>query len=388
MIALRSWSNENVEESLRSGQSMIDTSTIVSQLVIASYIPTESVTLETESMQIESSKISLNIDYNSYCGGESVVLSNQFVTSKAQNGTEYMDCTVMTTESNLYILSVEAINALNATDSFQSNFVLLDVTSESLSAAAIINDTDDNNDNDDEVLLTQCDPIIITFNNSDVTFFDRNINNNTSRFPLCSFYNETILGFDDNGCYLIDYTNEYSQCACLHATYFNIGVDEFAPEINFLRESEWRDVTFSNLIKYPLGMIICLIWILFCVLFIALFRLHHKNHRMCKICDKCDDVDDKPLIAQSNVMFNKNIFDKEIKSKYRNIQEIALIKDDMLKQRSFCVRFCRLLRINMMNDHLWLGICFRSWGTGYTHTQRIAILMVRLLTTLGMFFFV
>ena len=37
----------------------------------------------------------------------------------------------------------------------------------------------------------------------------------------------------------------------------------------------------------------------------------------------------------------------------------------------------------MKNDHLWFGVCFRDYGTNYSGTQRILVMMVRFLTTMS-----
>ena len=95
---------------------------------------------------------------------------------------------------------------------------------------------------------------------------------------------------------------------------------------------------------------------------------------------KQNDIQDKPLVAQPNVFHR--LSQKE-KLKYRSIQEIRLIKDDILAKRPYHVRLWNLFKINIRNDHLWMGICFRDFGTSYTHTQRISILMVRLLTSMA-----
>ena len=42
---------------------------------------------------------------------------------------------------------------------------------------------------------------------------------------------------------------------------------------------------------------------------------------------------------------------------------------------------CCVYCISTYIEHLWLGICFRQFGTNYTCSQRISILMVRLLTS-------
>ena len=135
--------------------------------------------------------------------------------------------------------------------------------------------------------------------------------------------------------------------------------------------------------EYPLGWIVVLAWVCLCLLMIVLvdYLRYNKNGINLRLFTLQEhDIQDKPLIAQPNVY---QILSQEEKLKYRSIQEIRLIKDDILAKRSYCVRLWNLFKINMMNDHLWLGICFQHYGTSYTHTQRIAILMVRLLTSMA-----
>ena len=181
---------------------------------------------------------------------------------------------------------------------------------------------------------------------------------------------------DTNGCYLINYDDQGYNCGCWHATYFGMtGWEDFTPEINFLSKEEWRSITFENLWKYPLGWVVVLCVIFSSVFVIAMFRIHRKKYRLCNLCDKCDNIEDKPLIAQS-------ILDASNISQYRSVREMELVQDKNWQQLGFCSKFLKLFAINLNSDHLWLGICFRSFGTGYTHTQRIAILMVRLLISL------
>ena len=123
---MRKWSDENTLESIASGQSMIDITTITSQLTIASYIPTESVIFETDSLTVQSSKISSDIEYNKYCGtignANIVRLSDEYIEFKSQNSSENMDCTFMVTKDNLYSLST--ISNENDSWIFNSNFVV------------------------------------------------------------------------------------------------------------------------------------------------------------------------------------------------------------------------------------------------------------------------
>ena len=243
-------------------------------------------------------------------------------------------------------------------------------------ASTLATDTDDSY-NGSAAWLGQCDPIIVTFSNSDPNFY---ITDNYTHFPQCTFYNESTLDYSEIGCYLVSYTNITSTCACRHSTYYGVQWEDFTPEINFLDSRQWGDVSFINLIKHPLGWVVVLTWIFVCLFFIALFNYHKKTHSLGSCCDKMERIVDRPLIAtmQTHVLMTK-----EEKLKYRNIQEIRLIKDDLLKHRSFCVRFYNLFKLNIRNDHLWLGICCRDYGTNFTFAQRIAICMVRLLTSLS-----
>ena len=395
LLTMREWSNENSDESKSSGQSMIDTTIMVSQLVIADYIPTEIATFTTKSMNISTSKITLDIDYNEYCGKGSVEVSEAYMKIKSDNGTQSMDCTFMTTNKNLYFLSIESIdtyiNQTNKNDPFQSDYILLDITSEENTASVSTS-----NNETDNIILDPSDVIVISFDLTNASFFntfnDYEKNGIFSHFPLCSFYNETILEIDDNNCYLLSYDVDTGvcECGCLHLTYVTTSWEDFEPEVNFLSSSEWNDVTLDNIFGHPLGLIVVLTWILFCVLIIVLIQLNHKHklkHKKLRyiawLFDKCERIQDKPLIAESAPNIEKILQNKELKLKYRSIQEIRLIKDDMFENRSFWIKFCHLYQINLRNEHLWLGICFRDYGTHFTHSQRILILMVRLLTTLA-----
>ena len=83
------------------------------------------------------------------------------------------------------------------------------------------------------------------------TSVDSSDANSVDHFPLCSFYDESSLTFESNGCYLIDYSKYESTC---------INWEQFAPEINFLSTSEWRQVNLSSLIEYPLGWVVVSVW--------------------------------------------------------------------------------------------------------------------------------
>ena len=346
---MRKWSDENTLESIESGQSMIDITTITSQLTTASYIPKESVIFETDSLTVQSSKISSDIEYNKYCGtignANIVRLSDEYIEFKSQNNSEHMDCTVMVTKDNLYSLST--ISVENDSLTFNSNFVLLDIVSQKESAANSLNTSKDTNQGKD-IVLSQSDPIVISFNVTNDSYFTSL--SDYSKFPLCSFYNETEKVFDDNNCYLLSHNSAICQCVCLHATYWGVSSEDFEPQVNMLNSEEWRSITLNSIFSHPLGMIVALTWMLMCVLFIVLAQWHHKKHQILipfctRLFNKLESINDKPLIAESEANIKQILSDNETKMKYRSIQEIRVIKDDMFKNRSFCVKFYHLFKV-------------------------------------------
>ena len=163
--------------------------------------------------------------------------------------------------------------------------------------------------------------------------------------------------------------------------------EDFTPEINYWGRESWNQISLKNLIKYPLGFIVVLTWMIVCLSLILLFYKQY-HIRFMPHCCKCDKIDDKPLIAQYGDLKNhrklsKILNNEKLKQKYRSIQEIRIVKDDQLKHRSYFVQFWHLYLLNLKNEHLWFGICFRNFGTSYTYTQRISILMIRFLVTLS-----
>ena len=390
-LTIRKYSDENLNTSKKNGQLTINTAKDAAKFLTSSYIPSETVTIETETITMKASKIALDMDYNEYCSlNRSVLLSNEYVVQQSYNGTQFMDCIAMNTENNVYVVSNDAQNAyvenlidaneLNSDTTvdnvFQSNFILLEVIAENVTfttSTSMIAETD--------TFLSECEPLLLHFNPTNISFFNVNLH-----FPQCSFYNTTSEIFDENGCYLLSYDNVHFRCSCYHASYFGVTWNDFTPEINFLSEEEWKSVTFDNVLSDPLGFIVALCWIMFCVFIIAMCQLHHRKHNLCKLCDQCDHIVDKPLIAQQDFIELATRYDNNMNnpmSKYRSVQMSRMIRDDAWINLSFCNKFCMIFRINIINDHLWLGICCRSNGSGYTNIQRIEILMVRLISSMA-----
>ena len=296
------------------------------------------------------------------------------------NGSNYVDCTVVLSDLNIYDLNG---NSLNNSDQVQSNFVLVEVspelTVESLesggSGAAAASTL-----GGDDIFVSECQPIILTFNNTNSTFFGAD----TTHFPKCSFFNETSQEIESDGCYLIDYDAEYSRCSCLHLTYLFVRTEEFEPEINFYTIDHWREISVPSLLAYPLGWIACFAWILVCVALICVLKWNQQVNKGIRKFDPNDGVcckscykDDKPLIARLDVIDNLALLSQEEKMKYRSIIELKWLKDSSKNENiGLCKQWGGLWCINLRNDHLCCGICCRDWGTSYTHAQRTSILMV------------
>ena len=237
------------------------------------------------------------------------------------------------------------------------------------------------------IYVSQCQPIILTFNNTNSSFFNSNTNTTTTSFPICFFYNETTREYESEGCFLIEYTSEYSRCSCIHLTYFGVGHEDFEPEINFYTIDHWRSINVENLILYPLGWIVASTWIFVCVTLILLLKWNQKSvkkghHGSDGCCSRCYK-DDKPLIARLDVFNNMQLLSRQEKLKYKSIIVLEWLKQSSENEDvSLFKQWFGLCRINCVNDHIWIGVCMRNYGTSYTHAQRISILMVRLLSTM------
>ena len=84
--------------------------------------------------------------------------------------------------------------------------------------------------------------------------------------------------YESNGCYVVSSNDTESiLCACLHTTFFGLTWQEFEPEVNYIANESYLEISFVNLISYPLGWIIVLSWIFVCVLIIFIFRIKCLN---------------------------------------------------------------------------------------------------------------
>ena len=373
-MTIRSVSDETNATSIKYGQLMIDVTNIVSGLLLIESIPGESFLFNSNSsLAVEITKIS-GVEFD-FCAPDTIDLSKEFIDTKLTQETDYLDCTVMITSNNLY----DATNTTFSNEyTFQSEFVWVDVgfvNTTQLTTVPLYESVPNANASivNDHEWVDVCNPIHIKLNSRDP--------NSTYWFPLCLYYNETIQAFDNTGCYLLYYNNDYFECNCLHNTYFGVSWEEFVPEINYWGHNEWENVTWKTLGKYPLGWICVLVWLLFCGTIIIFFHFNKEKLWIDNKYCSCNTVVDKPLIALGDMShLNK---DKHQILQYKSIQEIRILHDDELKHRPVWIKWAHLYLIALKNDHVWIGLFLRHNGTSYTQTQRILILMVRLLTSMA-----
>ena len=393
-LTIRECSNESFNKSKTNGQLTLDTVKDAAQFLTSLYIPSETITIVTETIVMEASKIATDMDYNEYCSlNGSVVLSNEYIVQQSFNGTQFMDCIVMNTQTNVYFVSndvtsvyVENLIEIGHIDDdttvenvFQSDFILLEVIAENTTFTTSTTMSETN------TFLSECEPILLFFNPINISFF-----NISSYLPQCSFYNTTTQTFDENGCFLLSYDDGHFTCSCYHAAYFSVTWDNFTPDIDFLSEEAWKSLTFNSVINDSFGLIIVVSWMSFCIFIIIMIGAHHKTHMLCQLYDNCANITDKPLVAQTDVVEMALTYNNEINyqienyiSLYRGIQESRIIEDVDWTNLSFCDKFQKAFVLSVKNDHLWLGICFRSYGTNYTYTQRLLMIMFRLLISMA-----
>ena len=182
IIYMRQLSDETPDTSDTYGELIVNLVITVSHLLLFDSIPGESYLLQSANglLLVESSKIS-NI-YFDVCGRltNSVQLNEEYIQLKYQqennNNIDYFDCSIMITPSNLYQLHTTLNNYNNSM--YQSAFLMLDVSSfSSVTNSASASDTQRQlvTSMTSSQMLTDCNPIILTFNHTNVSFFQTNI---------------------------------------------------------------------------------------------------------------------------------------------------------------------------------------------------------------------
>lgn len=131
----------------------------------------------------------------------------------------------------------------------------------------------------------------------------------------------------------------------MHLTYFGASWNELTPEINFLTSTEWKAVTFENILNHPLGLIVVSIWMFVCALFIMLFDLVRRQLIYIPCLDEIAKIRNRPLIAESRDNVEKILVDKELKSKYHSVQVLPLFKNEKFKHLSRRSKFCICIKL-------------------------------------------
>ena len=203
--------------------------------------------------------------------------------------------------------------------------------------------------------MSECSPIIFQLDVTNESFFsDRSSN---GHYPLCVYFNTTTKTFESDGCFVHHTSADKSsvECLCTHTTFYSASWEEFTPEANDFTSLKdvYADLTIENIIiNYPLGWVVVLTWILFCLTLMCIFNAGIVSGKL--------SIVDTPLIADSNVLYNRENFDKiaQDKDKYRSLKEADLFYNDQVKISS-CKKICILWKLGITNDHIWFGICCR-----------------------------
>ena len=183
-------------------------------------------------------------------------------------------------------------------------------------------------------------PVILTFNVTNISVFS----DNTTNFPLCSFYNELNQSFNTNGSYIISMTesNDSSyiivECAARHLTFFALSIEEFTPEINIEIFYAVGDITIDALIENPVGWIVVVSWLLVIAILIFLFDYF-----------KPFNIYDRPRRAHkvTGTMARRLHTNRH---KFRKFQQENIVYDDSIHA---CKRVLSLWWIYIRNDHIW-----------------------------------
>ena len=164
----------------------------------------------------------------------------------------------------------------------------------------------ENNTFNNSEYLDKCSPILITIDNTAFINWTSMVvpteeDNYNTTLPSCKFYNTTTQEFSGEGCYVLTRNEYQTVCACLHLTYFGVSREDFSVEANSIDLTHFKDFTFKQFIKNPVGLI-CAACVIFTA-FILLFTV--------------PDIDDKPLSAHKEAIKKAYIKDKEKFIAYR-----------------------------------------------------------------------
>ena len=279
------------------------------------------------------------------------------------------DCTIMQTNKNNY-------NDSNNSNNYgESHIVVANIFIES---DELKYDTD------------LCEPYYITVD-MNASILEDNINkiskdDESIFYPNCVFWNTTLNSFDDNNCYVHNYTNDTVICACNHLTTFNVKIRDIIPNVNKLDAWHFRNITFDNIIKYP-------------TVIITILSFGLLSFILCLINPKSKHKNDIPSLAYDDIIvkdfknekfkgeqyaYEIDLLNKYIPNPHKLGNGILpLIKydkhnfgntDDVdeYPKCNLCWLQLRLYILYLGNDHTILSMFQRTSGSNFSTRQRIS----------------
>ena len=153
----------------------------------------------------------------------------------------------------------------------------------------------------------------------------------------------------------------FTRCACTHLTAFTLSQSDFNPRINIISKTQLKNVTLSNLSKYPTAFIT--IGIILFVFWIIIICLPHSN--------------DKPIISQmrpwSQLQYSKWIDTYDCKF------DQILVKSN-IEGYGVCYGLLHLSWLDIKNNHYVLAVFLRDHSTNWSGPQRMFCFLASMVT--------
>ena len=186
-----------------------------------------------------------------------------------------------------------------------------------------------------------CFPYFITMSVSDASSLNLSMKlDESTNFPSCDFWNHDNSYWDTEGCFVYDITNDSVICGCTHLTTFSVSDGEIWPNTNRLIGIGWHELTFSNLIQYP-------------VVWLTTFSLLMFFCILCVINPRSSRVHARSILAMEDIIYEsvrreklgQDILGKELKliTKYiPNHHDIGIGIKAQLKTKDDRISLCAL----------------------------------------------
>ena len=209
LIIIRGLSDESLDDATSNGQKIVDLVSDIANALLVDKLPGEFYLYTSDELIFKAAKISQ--DLSDECGLDgNVQLSDEILAKRSNNGTDYINCGIMMVYDDLYASPTTLSNYQNENNNmttiwnrWQAPFFMLNVENE--------NGDDDSDSNATDEYLSNCEPILISLNSSNTSFWD-------AHYPTCSYYNETLEEYRTEGCYVLYSSDDATVCACLHTT--------------------------------------------------------------------------------------------------------------------------------------------------------------------------